>query len=220
MAPTIRRRRRRADAGTRAGSLARAGIARAVGRANVAATAAPPRVDRIGTGVMPAVVIGLVLAAAVLAFVAQNTDQIELTWLLFDFDTTPGVVMLVSLFLGVLASVIVGVIVRRNRRIRLNEKEELARLRAGTPPHHARLRKPMTNAFSKSNVETMRAFVLARLQQLFETAETAPRDRVHRGDRPAAHPRQRHHETDGGARGTPCQPARLGELHCHGARFA
>jgi len=39
------------------------------------------------------------------------------------------------------------------------------------PPHHARLRKPMTNAFSKSNVETMRAFVLARLQQLFETAE-------------------------------------------------
>ncbi len=39
------------------------------------------------------------------------------------------------------------------------------------PPHHARLRKPMNNAFSKSNVETMRAFVLARLQQLFEVAE-------------------------------------------------
>jgi cytochrome P450 len=37
------------------------------------------------------------------------------------------------------------------------------------PPHHARLRKPMNNAFSKSNVETIRAFVLARLQQLFET---------------------------------------------------
>ena len=39
------------------------------------------------------------------------------------------------------------------------------------PPHHSRLRKPMNNAFSKSNVETMRAFVLARLQQLFEAAE-------------------------------------------------
>ena len=82
---------------------------------------------------MPAVVSGLVLAAAVLAFVAQNTDQIELNWLVFDFDTTPGVVMLVSLFLGVLASVIIGVIVRRNRRIRLDEKEELARLRAEAP---------------------------------------------------------------------------------------
>jgi hypothetical protein len=41
------------------------------------------------------------------------------------------------------------------------------------PPHHARLRKPMMNAFSKSNVETMRAFVLARLQQLFKR-RTAP----------------------------------------------
>ena len=48
---------------------------------------------------------------------------------MFDFDTTPGVLMLVSLFLGVLASVIIGVIVRRNRRIRLDEQEELARLR-------------------------------------------------------------------------------------------
>jgi hypothetical protein len=34
----------------------------------------------------------------------------------------------------VVGSVIVGAIVRRNRRIRLNEREELAHLRAGTIP--------------------------------------------------------------------------------------
>jgi uncharacterized integral membrane protein len=97
-----------------------------------AAAAAPAEHPvRIGTGVMPAVVTGLVLAAAVITFVAQNLDRVDMEWLWFDFRTTPGVLMLVSLFLGVLAAVVVGVIVRRNRRIRLNEREELRRLRTG-----------------------------------------------------------------------------------------
>ena len=39
------------------------------------------------------------------------------------------------------------------------------------PPHHTRLRKPMNNAFSKSNVETMRTFVKKRLQELLDDAE-------------------------------------------------
>ena len=89
----------------------------------------PARTVRTGTGIMPAVVTGIVLAAAVLAFVAQNTKRIALEWLWLDFHTTPGVLVLVALFLGVVAAVIVGAIVRRNRRIRLNEREELAQLR-------------------------------------------------------------------------------------------
>jgi len=92
-------------------------------------TTPPARTVRTGTGIMPAVVTGIVLAAAVLAFVAQNTKRIALEWLWFDFHTTPGVLVLVALFLGVVAAVIVGAIVRRNRRIRLNEREELAQLR-------------------------------------------------------------------------------------------
>jgi uncharacterized integral membrane protein len=105
------------------------------GTETVGAPPAPPaRSVRIGTGIMPAVVTGIVLAAAVLAFVAQNTKRIELEWLWLDFRTTPGVLVLVALFLGVVASVIVGAIVRRNRRIRLNEREELAHLRAVTIP--------------------------------------------------------------------------------------
>jgi cytochrome P450 len=38
-------------------------------------------------------------------------------------------------------------------------------------PYHARLRKPMNAAFSKSNVETMRTFVHARLSGLLEEAQ-------------------------------------------------
>jgi uncharacterized integral membrane protein len=105
------------------------------GAETAAAPAAPAaRPVRIGTGVMPAVVTGIVLAALVLAFVAQNTKRVELEWLWLDFRTTPGVLVLVALFLGVVAAVIVGAIVRRNRRIRLNEREELAHLRAGSIP--------------------------------------------------------------------------------------
>lgn len=89
-----------------------------------------PRVERTGTGVMPAVVIGIVLAAAVIAFIAQNTKRVDLKWLWIDFRTTPGVLALIALFLGVVAAVVIGAAIRRNRRTRLNEREELERLRA------------------------------------------------------------------------------------------
>jgi pimeloyl-[acyl-carrier protein] synthase len=41
------------------------------------------------------------------------------------------------------------------------------------PPYHARLRKPMNNAFSKTNVETMRLFVRRRIRELLDDAEAA-----------------------------------------------
>jgi uncharacterized integral membrane protein len=89
-----------------------------------------PRVERTGTGIMPAVIGSLVAAAALIAFVAQNTDKVALHWLWFDFRTTPAVLVLAALFVGVVAAVVAGAIVRRYRRIRLNEREELERLRA------------------------------------------------------------------------------------------
>jgi uncharacterized integral membrane protein len=84
---------------------------------------------RVGTGIMPAVVTGIVLAAVVIIFVAQNTERVQLEWLWLDFRTTPGVLVLVTAFVAVVAAVVIGAIVRRNRRIRLNEHEELDRLR-------------------------------------------------------------------------------------------
>ena len=78
---------------------------------------------------MPAVVSGLVLAAAVARRSSRRTPiSIELDVAVCSTSTRhPASLMLVSLFLGVVAAVIIGVIVRRNRRIRLNEQEELAR---------------------------------------------------------------------------------------------
>ena len=84
---------------------------------------------------MPAVVAGIIVAAALIAFVAQNTNEVALEFLWVDFQTTPGVLVLAALFVGVVAAVIAGAVVRRARRIRLNEREELQRLRAERATH-------------------------------------------------------------------------------------
>jgi uncharacterized integral membrane protein len=93
-----------------------------------------PRTVRTGTGIMPAVVIGVLVALATIIFIAQNSDRIALEWLWFDFRTSPGALVLIALLLGIVADEVVGVLVRRHRRRRLNEREELARVRsrAGT----------------------------------------------------------------------------------------
>jgi uncharacterized integral membrane protein len=82
------------------------------------------------TGVWPAVVTGLLLGAALVVFIAQNGHRIALEFLWLDFTTSPAVLALVSLFLAVAASVIVGAAVRHRRRKMLGEREELARLRS------------------------------------------------------------------------------------------
>jgi uncharacterized integral membrane protein len=97
--------------------------------AREATPADPPQVQRVGTGIMPAVVTSIVLGAAMLVFVAQNTNRIDLEWLWLDFHTSAGVLALAALFVGVVAAIVGGAVVRRNRRRRLNEREELARLR-------------------------------------------------------------------------------------------
>jgi uncharacterized integral membrane protein len=91
-----------------------------------------PRTVRTGTGIMPAVVIGVLLAIATIIFIAQNSDRIALEWLWFDFRISPGVLVLVALLLAIVADEVVGVLVRRHRRRRLDEREELERLRRRT----------------------------------------------------------------------------------------
>ena len=88
-----------------------------------------PRVERTGTGVIPAVVLGFLLAIGIVIFVAQNSDPVQLHWLFFDFETSPGVLVLIAVLLGVLADAVISLMVRRARRRRLNEREELDRLR-------------------------------------------------------------------------------------------
>jgi uncharacterized integral membrane protein len=94
------------------------------------AAEANPRTVRTGTGIMPAVVLGVLLAVATIIFIAQNSDRIALEFLWFDFRTSPGALVLMALLLGIVADEIIGVLVRRHRRRRLNEREELQRLRS------------------------------------------------------------------------------------------
>ena len=84
------------------------------------------------TGVWPAVVTGLLLAAAGVIFVAQNTHTIALEFLWINFRTSPAVLVLATAFISVAGAVVVGAAVRRRRRRLLEEREELERLRRVT----------------------------------------------------------------------------------------
>ena len=88
---------------------------------------AQPRYE--GTGIIPAVVAGLVLATAAVIFVAQNTHTIALHFLWVDFRTSPAVLVLATALLAVAASVIAGAVIRRRRRRLLQERQELEHLR-------------------------------------------------------------------------------------------
>jgi uncharacterized integral membrane protein len=93
------------------------------------------RTNYASTGIWPAVVTGILLAVAVVVFVAQNAHQVALEFLWVDFRTSPGVLVLATAVLAVAATEIVGAAVRHRRRRQLAEREELQRLRAtSTPP--------------------------------------------------------------------------------------
>lgn len=93
----------------------------------------PERRVRTGTGLMPAVITSLVVAVAVVVFVAQNGHSVAVEWLWMDFDTSPAVLVLGAVLLGILVDEVVGLLVRRARRRRINEREELERLRSVAP---------------------------------------------------------------------------------------
>jgi uncharacterized integral membrane protein len=92
-----------------------------------------PETHYRGTGVWPAVVAGLVLAGAVVIFVAQNTHAIALHFLWLDFRTAPAVLVLATALIAVVAAVVVGAWLRRRRRRVLQQREELEHLRREPP---------------------------------------------------------------------------------------
>ena len=94
-------------------------------------TATAPRVDTHyqSTGVWPAVVGGLIIAALVVIFVAQNTHANRMHFLWFSFKLSPGVLVLATGLLAVAAAIGAGAVWRVRRRRVLAEREELERLR-------------------------------------------------------------------------------------------
>jgi uncharacterized integral membrane protein len=86
----------------------------------------------LGTGFFWGLVLGLILATAVVVLAAQNTADTTVRFLGWEFSMPLIGVILGSLLVGVVLAEIGGLAYRRRRRRILNEREELRRLRAGT----------------------------------------------------------------------------------------
>lgn len=86
----------------------------------------------VGTGFFWGLVVGLVLAALVIVLAAQNTASVTVRFLGWEISTPLIVLILGSLFIGIVLDEIAGAIYRRRRRRILNERAELERLRGSS----------------------------------------------------------------------------------------
>lgn len=91
-----------------------------------------------GTGLSWAFVAFVVLAAAVILFIVQNTDRVRVDWAIWDFEASLAGVVLVAILAAVVLTSLVGLVWRSSRRRRLTEREhvrhleeEVTSLRAG-----------------------------------------------------------------------------------------
>lgn len=81
-----------------------------------------------GTGLSWAFVAFVVLAAAVILFVVQNTDRVRVEWAFWDFEASLAGVVLVAILAAVLLTSLVGLAWRRSRRRTLTEREQVRHL--------------------------------------------------------------------------------------------
>jgi uncharacterized integral membrane protein len=77
-----------------------------------------PSSESKGRSVSPHLVIGLVLVVALLIFIFQNTEEVEVDFLFFDFSSPLWLVLLIVAILGGLLD---GVIINAIRRMRGKE---------------------------------------------------------------------------------------------------
>lgn len=93
-----------------------------------APVAAPERVF-VGTGLFWGLIVGFVLAIAVLILAAQNTDAVTVSFLAWEFSTPLIVIILGSVLIGIALDELFGLVHRKRRRRTLSDREELKRLR-------------------------------------------------------------------------------------------
>lgn len=75
-----------------------------------------PRVVVRGVGVVWGFVLALPLAAALIVFVAQNTNDVVVHWTVWKVRSPLAAVVLVTIFAAVVLAEIVGVVWRHRRR--------------------------------------------------------------------------------------------------------
>lgn len=84
-----------------------------------------PRVVVRGTGLLWGFVLGVPLAAALIVFIAQNTQDVTVRWTVWKVHSSLAVVVLVAVIAAVLLAEIVGLVWRVRRRRLLTRQESL-----------------------------------------------------------------------------------------------
>lgn len=82
-----------------------------------------------GTGLYWSLLLGLILAAVILIGIVQNSQSVQVQYLVWRLNTPLIVVLLVTIAASVLLTALVGVAWRRRRRRQLADREELRGLR-------------------------------------------------------------------------------------------
>jgi uncharacterized integral membrane protein len=103
--------------------------AEAVTESEKTASVAEPERVFVGTGLFWGLIVGVILALAVVILAAQNTGTITISFLGWDFSTPLVVLILGSLLIGIVVDELFGLVYRKRRRRTLREREELKRLR-------------------------------------------------------------------------------------------
>ncbi|MHB8490408.1 MAG: LapA family protein [Candidatus Dormibacteria bacterium] len=86
-----------------------------------------------GTGMYWSLLLGVILAIAILIGIVQNAQSVQLKYLVWDLSTPLIVVLLVTIVASVLLTALVGVVWRHRRRRQLTDREELRGLRESSP---------------------------------------------------------------------------------------
>jgi uncharacterized integral membrane protein len=82
-----------------------------------------------GTGLYWSLLLGLILATVILIGIVQNSQSVQVQYLVWHLNTPLIVVLLVTIVASVLLSALVGVAWRHRRRRQLADQEELRGLR-------------------------------------------------------------------------------------------
>lgn len=88
------------------------------------------RVEYRGTGFYVGVVAILLFALALLILAVQNTQEVDLDFFGLEFTVPLFAVAIGAAILAIVLDELIGLVWRRRRRIRLEERAELGRLRA------------------------------------------------------------------------------------------
>jgi len=83
----------------------------------------------VGTGLFWGLIVGVILAVAMIILAAQNTGNVTISFLGWEFSTPLIVLILGSLLIGVVLDELFGLVYRKGRRRTLRDRDELNRLR-------------------------------------------------------------------------------------------